>query len=207
MSFLVADHLSWLTTPTLLTCVVVILLIWQRRDRKLSRLCGVAIIPRPRASAIGLAHEGQPEKSSLPEYVDVFPPSQREALSEMIQSLLQAGKRRSSELTFDDWTFRHSLVGFNDDYATSLASKYSFSGFSIGEIRALGDFPDYAMLSGVPLPLLYKAFSIETALPRPYRPFRWPYHQTMCKPTETLFRGDRYSVFYSADQDGIRLLD
>jgi len=50
------------------------------------------------------------------------------------------------------------------------------------EIAAYGDFPDYASLSGVPLPSEYKGFDITKALPRPYRPFRWVYHQTMCKP-------------------------
>ncbi|KZM22277.1 oxidoreductase [Ascochyta rabiei] len=52
-------------------------------------------------------------------------------------------------------------------------------GFSIADIKALGDFPDYAAFSGVPLPKPYHEFNIKKALPRPYRPFRWPYHQTM----------------------------
>jgi hypothetical protein len=41
-------------------------------------------------------------------------------------------------------------------------------------------FPDYASLSGIPLPKAYLGFNITRALPRPYRPFRWVYHQTMC---------------------------
>ncbi|KAF4550537.1 Hypothetical protein D9617_17g048060 [Elsinoe fawcettii] len=53
------------------------------------------------------------------------------------------------------------------------------TGFSMTDIRALGDFPDYAKLSGVPLPIPYSTFNIDKALPRPYRPLRWPYHQTM----------------------------
>lgn len=48
------------------------------------------------------------------------------------------------------------------------------------EIKALGDFPDYSKISGVLLPKAYKEFDIEKARPRPYRPFRWAYHQTMC---------------------------
>lgn len=48
------------------------------------------------------------------------------------------------------------------------------------EIDSYGDFPDYAALSGVPLPAPYQNFDINKALPRPYRPFRWAYHQTMC---------------------------
>lgn len=54
-------------------------------------------------------------------------------------------------------------------------------GFSVDEIKALEDFPDYAELSGVSLPTPYPEFDIEKALPRPYRPFRWAYHQTICK--------------------------
>ena len=54
------------------------------------------------------------------------------------------------------------------------------------EIEALGDFPDYAALSGVRLPKPYPEFDIKTAKPRPYRPFRWAYHQTMCKFQNTL---------------------
>ena len=53
-------------------------------------------------------------------------------------------------------------------------------GFTMEEIRALGDFPDYATLSGVPLPEAYPEFDIRTAKPRPFRPVRWAYHQTMC---------------------------
>lgn len=48
------------------------------------------------------------------------------------------------------------------------------------EIAAYGNFPDYATLSGVPLPKAYPELDIAKALPRPYRPFRWAYHQTMC---------------------------
>jgi hypothetical protein len=43
------------------------------------------------------------------------------------------------------------------------------------------DLTDYFALTGVlpPKPLL--DFDIDKALPRPYRPFRWKYHQTMCE--------------------------
>ncbi|KAG6816735.1 hypothetical protein H0H87_003435 [Tephrocybe sp. NHM501043] len=39
--------------------------------------------------------------------------------------------------------------------------------------------PDYARLSGVPLPRPLLNFDIKAAKARPYRPFRWNYHQTM----------------------------
>lgn len=54
------------------------------------------------------------------------------------------------------------------------------TGITLREIQRVGDFPDYATLSGIPLPSPYPKFDITTAMPRPYRPFRWAYHQTMC---------------------------
>ncbi|KAJ7168158.1 hypothetical protein C8R43DRAFT_1094745 [Mycena crocata] len=39
--------------------------------------------------------------------------------------------------------------------------------------------PDYSVLTGVRAPLPLLDFDIDTAKPRPYRPFRWEYHQTM----------------------------
>src|SRR5690242_12370477 len=44
---------------------------------------------------------------------------------------------------------------------------------------------DYFKLSGVPLPKPLHKFDLEKAKPRPYRPFRWQYHQTMCTPPST----------------------
>ncbi|KAK2467056.1 hypothetical protein APHAL10511_001314 [Amanita phalloides] len=41
------------------------------------------------------------------------------------------------------------------------------------------EWPDYAQLTGVPLPNPLVDFKIDDARPRPYRPFRWEYHQTM----------------------------
>lgn len=54
------------------------------------------------------------------------------------------------------------------------------TGFSTQDIRALGRFPDYSVLSGVPHPQPYgPQHDIKTATFRPFRPFRWNYHQTM----------------------------
>lgn len=58
---------------------------------------------------------------------------------------------------------------------------YLPTGFKIAEIRALGDFPSYADLSGVPLPKPYEGFDLENTSARPYRLVRWPYDQTMGK--------------------------
>lgn len=54
------------------------------------------------------------------------------------------------------------------------------TGFSTQDIRALGRFPDYSVLTGVPHPQPYgPQHDIKTAIFRPFRPFRWNYHQTM----------------------------
>lgn len=56
------------------------------------------------------------------------------------------------------------------------------------EIAAFGRFPNYTKLcgEGARLPVEYPEFVIEKAMPRPYRPFRWAYHQTMCMPFPSL---------------------
>lgn len=56
------------------------------------------------------------------------------------------------------------------------------TGFSTQDIRALGRFPDYSVLTGVRYPQPYgPQFDINKAIFRPFRPFRWNYHQTMGK--------------------------
>jgi hypothetical protein len=115
------------------------------------------------------------------EWLDTFAPTRRDALLEVAKSLpLEQRKKISSEEASQD-VLKESIMPFTMDYAKCDGSKYTATGISIDEIRALGDFPDYAELSGVPLPEPYTEFNIETAMPRPYRPFRWSYHQTMCK--------------------------
>ncbi|PYI11243.1 hypothetical protein BO78DRAFT_446151 [Aspergillus sclerotiicarbonarius CBS 121057] len=70
-------------------------------------------------------------------------------------------------------------IGQEEDFRTCESHRFTPTGFSAEEVRQLGDFPNYASLSGVALPNPYRDFDIERALPRPYRPFRWSYHQTM----------------------------
>lgn len=51
----------------------------------------------------------------------------------------------------------------------------------LGIVLSSKALPDYAKLTGVPAPQPLYHFHIDTAKPRPYRPFRWEYHQNMCK--------------------------
>ncbi|KAF6818877.1 hypothetical protein CMUS01_11823 [Colletotrichum musicola] len=105
-------------------------------------------------------------------YANVFPPSQRALLAELRPQYAGAAE-------VDLAAAPKPLLGLGSDYRTADPSVFNFSGFSVGDIRSLGDFPDYATLSGVPLPSPLKDFDVDKAVPRPYRPFRWAYHQTM----------------------------
>ena len=114
-----------------------------------------------------------PNESSS-NYPDVLPPSCREALAKVVGELTQNMKDVKEE------EIRQLILPMVADYKSSEVNRYTPTGVSVAEVMAIGDFPDYAELSGVPLPKPYLEHDINKALPRPYRPFRWPYHQTMC---------------------------
>lgn len=121
-----------------------------------------------------------PASSSI-NFKDNFAPSRREALMTIAETLPLDRRNRLQGLALDEIDFRKGLIPFGADYRECGPSTYLPTEISVDEARALGDFPNYAELSGVPLPEAYKEFRIETARARPYRPFRWAYHQTMCK--------------------------
>ncbi|KAL8688541.1 MAG: hypothetical protein Q9218_005579, partial [Villophora microphyllina] len=132
----------------------------------------------------GTPEKKVPSNNPLPvEHKDIFPPWRRDTLWSAARSSLHAQKEQLHAATdgFVDTLFRDGLLPFTADYrtCTSPSSTYTPMGISLSEVAALGDFPNYAELSGVPLPKPYREFNIESALPRPYRPFRWAYHQTM----------------------------
>lgn len=116
----------------------------------------------------------QPHSTTSPaSYNHALPPQRREALLQ-----LQEKARRWPEV--NEAEMRQNVLPMTADYNISPGNLYTPTGFSVDDIKALGDFPDYATLSGVPLPSPYPEHDIEKAMPRPYRPFRWSYHQTMC---------------------------
>lgn len=119
--------------------------------------------------------------TSRPEYADVFPPHRRATLAQLHPQALQGPGRSLAELSrlppdYTKLTPDKSIADGDD-----LLKHTTATGFTVEEIKRLGDFPDYATLSGIPLPSPYTTFDIERAMARPYRPFRWPYHQTMCR--------------------------
>ena len=114
------------------------------------------------------------------EYKDIFPPSSREGLLKLAESFPTSQKNRIGIREVEQEEFTKNVIPFEADYRECGPSTYTPMEISMVEVKALGDFPDYSKLSGIPLPEAYEDFEIEKALPRPYRPFRWAYHQTMC---------------------------
>ena len=108
------------------------------------------------------------------DYSRVFPPTHRTVLAELVSpEAAPVSEPSAAEL-------QEGVLDLDVDYRLADPSRFIFSGFSVGDVHRLGDFPDYAKLSGVPLPSPLEDFDVDKALPRPYRPFRWAYHQTMC---------------------------
>lgn len=131
-----------------------------------------------------------PEKQGLPEsnkpptpptYGDAFPPHRREALAELPQDALRGGGKSAQEVSALGPDYSRLTPDKHVCNSDEMLARTTATGFTVEEIKRLGDFPDYATLSGVPLPQPYPEFDIKTAKPRPYRPLRWAYHQTMCK--------------------------
>ena len=121
-----------------------------------------------------------PSVQSPVDYRDIFPPSSRDSFNSLAVSLHQDQRTRIQNRPVIEAEFRKGIIPFEADYRSCRPSTYTPTEISIDEVKALGDFPDYAELSGIPLPDEYKGFKLDQAIPRPYRPFRWAYHQTMC---------------------------
>jgi len=129
-----------------------------------------------------------PEKRGLPAdgpayptYPDVFPPSRRHVLAELPDGAVRGACKIAKELAEQVPDFSKRLPSDVKADAPEMRDHVTATGFTGQEIKCLGDFPDYATLSGVPLPQPYQDFDITKAQPRPYRPLRWAYHQTMCR--------------------------
>lgn len=103
---------------------------------------------------------------STTEYCSILPPSQR-------ATIFPDGGTSGMPLG------NQKVLEMERNYKLAEPWTCVYSGFLVAEILSLGDFPDYAKLSGVPLPSPIPNFNINKAVPRPYRPLRWVYHQTM----------------------------
>lgn len=182
------QSLIYLAIAVLLSNIALLVLTKSQREALYARVSSWAPVGargRRSSSARTPPRSLTPEKkvpNNAPppaEYKDIFPPSSREVLLDVAESLSTSQKKNIGPLEISQEEFTKNVIPFEADYRECGPSTYTPMEISVAEIKALGDFPDYAKLSGVPLPKAYKEFEIEKALPRPYRPFRWAYHQTM----------------------------
>ncbi|KAL3423714.1 hypothetical protein PVAG01_05461 [Phlyctema vagabunda] len=166
----------------IVSSVTVLLLNTRQREAVLDRLqlrkrrtSGASTPPR----SISPTKEKAPLPSK-PDYKTAFPPSRRSALVELAETASGADQKiLLGQEPPADFLLKDPLPTTQSFSADTNVPKYTPTGFSTAEIKAMGDFPAYDILSGVPLPKPYKEFNPKTARPRPYRPFRWAYHQTM----------------------------
>lgn len=132
----------------------------HNRKRTTANIPGSSTVAKTRKAVSG----------SMP-YKNVLPPQYRQTFSEALKGKVPQ---------VDEEDVLRNILPMTMDYQACQEDRYTPMGFSVQELRDLGDFPNYTVLSGVPMPQPYHEFDIDKALPRPYRPFRWPYHQTMC---------------------------
>ncbi|KAK3994277.1 hypothetical protein QBC44DRAFT_262383 [Cladorrhinum sp. PSN332] len=103
-----------------------------------------------------------------------FPPSRRHTLARFSQFEKHRGP---SEIHPEILKSRALTTTRDHDFQDNL---YTPTGFSTQELGALGRFPDYSVLSGVPHPEpVSSSWDVSRAIFRPFRPFRWNYHQHM----------------------------
>ncbi len=177
----------------ILTSLTILVLNKRQRDTVLRRIhfqrrrtSGAKTPPRSLSPEKGNLDRGAEKNQALthlcPDYINSFPPSRRSVLPKLAEYVSAAnreillGPEPSVDFLRDD-----SLPTTRSYDLENSSPKYTPTGFSTAEIKALGDFPPYDILSGVPLPEAYEGFNSAKAIPRPYRPFRWAYHQTMCE--------------------------
>lgn len=114
-------------------------------------------------------------------YESTFPPQQREAVRQLSNSTCRKYQAVLTGPAPSQIVLQRRQMPTSGANGVTTDVQYTPTGFSLAEIQALGSFPDYSFLSGVPHPEPCLNFDITKALFRPFRPFRWTYHQTMCK--------------------------
>ena len=175
---------------TLISCTIAFLVTSaSQRKRILQRIsvyfpafaCGQSSASTTPPRSLSPEKKEPNDATSYSSYKDVLPPSSRDGLRDILKSLPESKEVALSQTPKNEAEFMKNIIPFTADWRECGPSTYTPMGISVEEIRTLGDFPDYSTLSGVPIPEPYRKFNIHKAIPRPYRPFRWAYHQTMCK--------------------------
>ncbi|KAH8162023.1 hypothetical protein CIB48_g6227 [Xylaria polymorpha] len=156
------------TWPALAFCLSIITFLALKSSRKHinpSRFRFARGLNHPANPALEKDPRSKPLASYASDLVTSFPPSLRDHLKELVPTLSLAQQKKPSNLTFTQEIFERSLLRLDEDYNDADDSKYVYSGFSIREIKVLGDFPDYSTLSDVPMPNPYLDFDIDKAKP------------------------------------------
>lgn len=175
MEFLSSLVNPWSVGPILITATAVYFVLRQIIGKRLGKatLCGGnGFTARMSPHSISPEMKANSAASSS-SYSDSLPPSRRETLLRLKRDGIHWHAVSPEEI-------HRNILPMTANYMESPGRLYTPTGFTVDEVKSLGDFPDYAILSGVPLPSAYPEHDINKALPRPYRPFRWSYHQTMC---------------------------
>jgi hypothetical protein len=151
----------------------------RRFDIRRRRATGSLTPPR----SLSPEKKGLPSNkvSSAPDFSNAFPPSRREALGNLSPDAMHGPGKTARELSVLPPNYETRVPSEEVWDFKKLANGATATGFTLDEIKRLGDFPDYSALSGIPLPVEYVGFDITKAKARPFRPFRWAYHQTMCE--------------------------
>lgn len=112
-----------------------------------------------------------------------FPPSRRHTLADLkLKGVAGPFTTPTPEVLSQRAIPSTSTPDWNKD------DQFTPTGFSTQDLRALGRFPDYSVITGTRYPEPYGPhFDIKKAIFRPFRPFRWSYHQTMGKSSRTTF--------------------
>jgi hypothetical protein len=166
-------NFQWLVGLALLGTAVTYITFTRSRGGR-ARKASTAKTP-PRSLSPEKKQSASQAATSSTDYKDVLPPPRREAMLSMKSNI----PKTASEQISEEHVLRN-ILPMTQNYETAEDGLYTSMGISVKEVKEMGDLPDYSALSGVPLPNAYEEFKIEKALPRPYRPFRWNYHQTMC---------------------------
>ncbi|KAK0704484.1 hypothetical protein B0H67DRAFT_603625 [Lasiosphaeris hirsuta] len=104
-----------------------------------------------------------------------FPPSRRHVLASLIKT-----ERSLGDVEIPPETLKSKALPTIAKGDLGRDDQYTPTGFSAQEIRAIGRFPDYSILTGIRHPEpVSPTWDISKATFRPYRPFRWGYHQHM----------------------------
>ncbi|GAW13954.1 hypothetical protein ANO14919_033460 [Xylariales sp. No.14919] len=154
--------------PTVAICLSIVALLALRSPPKyviFRRFGFTRGSSRPNTPTLEKQPLPKPLASYISNLVTAFPPSQRDKLKELAPSLSLAQQKVLGNLSFTQTTFERSLLRLEEDYNYADDSNFVYSGFSVREIKVLGDFPDYSTLSGVPMPNPYLDFDIDKARP------------------------------------------